>query len=172
MRRGEPKIRGLGELEENIKKLPYTMRKKVVRAGLTEATKVIVKDAKANAPVRTGALRRNIKARAGKKGKARRHGRFAVTRIVGVEHGKVGQLLATSKGFGVKTSKGVRKASAREKRGEDPYYWWFQELGYTTRGGTRVHGKRFLTRAFTSNTWQIMRAMAKGMRKKIERLRL
>lgn len=52
----------------------------------------------------------------------------------------------------------------RKGKADDPknaFYWLFQELGFTTRDGRHIPGKRFLTRAFESKKMEAL-ALLKG----------
>jgi hypothetical protein len=43
---------------------------------------------------------------------------------------------------------GVRHGTVKQqKSGDDPYYWWFHEFGFTKRNGQQEPGKNLLTRA-------------------------
>jgi hypothetical protein len=43
---------------------------------------------------------------------------------------------------------GVRHGTVKQiKSGDDPFYWWFHEFGFTHRDGTQVPAKNLLTRA-------------------------
>jgi hypothetical protein len=74
--------------------------------------------------------------------------------IVGVEHGRVRPIVEGRVTVKNRWGKLVtRRASKREKRGDDPFYFRFQELGFravgTRRGGPgrKIPGRRFLTNA-------------------------
>ena len=65
------KVEGLDILEKRLKELGARMSQNLLRKALRAAMKPVVADAKQRAPVRTGRLRKSIKAIAGgKKGEA------------------------------------------------------------------------------------------------------
>jgi hypothetical protein len=138
--------------------------------------------AKASAPKLTGAIKRNIQQ---KMGKIRGN---SISAFIGVEAGKVPKPNAEGK-VTFKTRRGAvksRKVSAREKRGEDPFYYKFQELGFTAVGrrkarsgaskrrgsatvGREIAGKFFLRNALENNTDQVLNAFVRATKERIER---
>jgi len=63
-------ICGLAELNHQLRiRLPQAVRQRVLRAALRAGAKIIVRQAKALAPVDSGALKKHIRARANRKGK-------------------------------------------------------------------------------------------------------
>lgn len=133
------KIEGFAELSKELEKLPIKIQKKILRKSV-KAGAVLMRDrARALAPKRTGATARAIKVES----TTSRSRPGIISFAVGVETGKVQRLTASTGKVATKV-KGklkLRKASARERRGEDPYYWKFQEFGYRATGRS-LHGKR------------------------------
>lgn len=179
----EGQILGLADVKKALKDLPGTIQRRAVRAGLTAASRLVRDMAKAAAPEgKTGALKRNIQQ---KMGKIRGNSIFA---YVGVEAGKVPRSNAEGK-VTFKTRRGKvksRKLSARENRGEDPYYYKFQETGYTAVGrrkargrlsrkfggatkGRKIPGKFFLRNALENNTGAVVDAFVRAAKERIER---
>lgn len=160
-------VEGFAALEKRMREVPTKLQTKAVSKGLAAAARVVVRAAKASAPIgATGALRRNIAAR---RGKERGKPDLKLIRI-GVLHGKVPvSIVQTAKGARVqiRTRRGLkmRKLTAREKRHEDPYYFRWQELGFHAVGrkrkgsGRLIEGRRFLTKAFDTHTSQILAAL-------------
>lgn len=162
-------VKGLAELRQTLLKFPAKIQRRALDKAMAAGARVVVAAAKRNAPVDTGAIKRNIVAKKGPK----RYQAGADSRyIVGVRHGKTNTNATTAGGR-------TRKVSAYDKRGEDPYYWRFQELGFTAVGrrakrirvvardrrgrfrylgnaantrakGRKIPGTKFLTRAFES----------------------
>lgn len=158
-------VKGLRELETALKTFTPKLQKNGIRGALTAAARIVNRAAKAKAPVRTGVLKRNVN--------------FVVRKInphtgrqnayVGVEAGPVPIPNAEGKvAFQRRGKARLRNMTKREKRGEDPYYYRFQELGFTAVGrrkartgaakrrgvsavGTKVPGKRFLTNGLNNN---------------------
>lgn len=163
-------VRGLPELKKALKDLPGTVQRRGIRAGLNAASRLVRDKARATAPVRTGALKRNIQAKLGRiRGNS-------ISAYVGVEAGKVPEADESGR-VKFKTRRGVksRKLSARERRGEDPFYYKFQERGFTAvgrrKGGTgkKIPGKHFLRSALENNESDVVEAFTKASRERIER---
>lgn len=153
-------IKGLRELEAAMKAFVPKLQKRGIRQALGAGARVIRDAARLKAPERTGTLKRNIQAVVG-----RINARQGIqSAYVGVETGKVGPAIAGKVEVKRKGKTRLRAQTKREKRGEDPYYYRFQELGFTAVGrrkarsgaskrrggqtlGTKVPGIRFLTKA-------------------------
>lgn len=167
-------VKGLRELNERMKQFPVKLQKRGVNQAVAAAAKVIVKLARAAAPVDTGAMRRNIKA------KKRKPRKLAAYTAIGVEHGKVLGIDAAglTSQYDRRLKKMVtRRASAREKRGEDPYYFRWVELDHMATGrrkrrkggsGPVIPGKRFLTNAMTNGAGAALDAMRTRLRLAID----
>lgn len=113
------KILGLAELQRELRAAPEKIRKQAVRGALRKGGRVITTAAKAAAPVlavptktrRPGTIKRNIRLATSKF--ARRAGDEGVF-------------------IGVRPLRGSRQAKlgrAGAANPNDPYYWWFVELG-------------------------------------------
>lgn len=154
----EVELHGMKELLKAMQELPPKIAKKAVSKALRKGAAIIVQAARAEAPVNTGVLRRNIVARSGGIKKGIMHA------VVGVEAGKI------------RTS---GRLTRREKRGEDPFYWKYQEIGFHAVGrrgakrreglagrtarrgaGRLIPGRRFLTHAFDRNAAAVAKAIA------------
>lgn len=59
-------VTGVKEIDRRLKALVPKLQKKVIRQAMRKGMKLVTAAAKANAPVRTGKLRKAIKTRAGK----------------------------------------------------------------------------------------------------------
>lgn len=113
----EIKIDGFGELAAKLRALVPAMRKKVLRNALAAGARLVRDDAKRNAPVlstamqaphrKPGTLRAAIKVRTSKV--ARRAGDVGVF-------------------VNIKPAKGAARGA---KSSADPFYWRFQEFGWT-----------------------------------------
>ncbi|HJT63074.1 MAG TPA: HK97-gp10 family putative phage morphogenesis protein [Burkholderiales bacterium] len=127
------RIEGLADLKLAVEALKQDMRKRVVRGALRDAARPIVNRAKQRAPVlktpsryRTpGLLKRSIKV-------------FSSKRYNGRD-GTLGVFVA------VRASKAKLRASGGRgaKNPNDPFYWFWQEFGFTAVGRRRVGGGRF-----------------------------
>ena len=157
---GSKVVKGLPELRTAMSELAPRLLKKAMSKGLRLAAVRVQKAAQAKAPVRQdgkvagGALKRNITKR------RTRIRNNRITYLVGVETGKV--VLLKGRKLAVAGSKNgvlkVRKATRRERAGEDPFYYRFQELGFTAvgrggkgAGGPWIEGKHYLQNAFDEN---------------------
>lgn len=165
-------IRGLPELRRELKALPERLRARALNTALRAGAKVIVAQARANAPARTGALRRNIVA---KRSQRRRRGRLAERYIVGVQHGRARNTVRVAM---IRGKRRALRATAYDRRGEDPWYFRFQELGYTATGrskrkgrtgGRAIPGRRFLTRAFLSTDQRVVDVVRAVLTREIAR---
>lgn len=160
---------GLADLKIAVEALKQDLRKRVVRGALRDAAKPMVAHARANAPslkstsrFRTpGLLKRSIKVFNSKQFSGR--------------NGTLGVYIAVR--GNKKLVRAGRRAGPGSKNLNDPYYWFWQEFGFTAVGrhgkirgwrrnretriaervrvGTarRIPGKHFMTNAFrfTSN---------------------
>lgn len=158
-------VQGLREINDTLTKLPQRMAKRVVRNAMNAGARIIRDRAKALAPVgKTGALKRNI---VSKRGLRRYDDGLEARLIIGVRHGKVRDAPTT---YITKTGKKkVRKLTAYDKRKQDPYYFRFQELGYTQRDGTKVDGKKFLQNALDQSGQRAINKVRDVARSEIEK---
>lgn len=146
-----PDIDGLEALDKELKQLPANIQKKLLRKPLRAGAVLMRNAVQSSAPRNTGATARAVKIEQVRS----RSNPSRITYAVGIETGKVQRSSVTSglSSTRVKGALKVRKASARERRGEDPYYWRFQEFGYHTRAkagarGRHIPGKHFMRKAF------------------------
>jgi HK97 gp10 family phage protein len=75
-------IRGVDEIARAFRELPKTAAKKVIRQGVRAAARVALAQARTTVPVRTGALKRDLKVRAAPE-KLRRRGIIALDVLMG-----------------------------------------------------------------------------------------
>lgn len=133
------KLEGIDDLKKALQDLPKKIRTQALRKALREGAKAVQREARRLAPVlqiatprrKPGTLKKNIVIRASKF--ARRAGDegvfVSVRPLSGARQKKLG------------------KAGAANPN--DPYYWWFQEFGFTAVGRSRIKGgkiRRFLQR--------------------------
>lgn len=144
------RITGFAELQAKLNALPDRLQKRVLSKAVRAAALVVRDTAKTLAPIRTGELRRDVVVRSSRKNRKTADVQF----IVGVEHGAIRPVVDNRVTVKNKYGKLVkRRATAREKRGGDPFYFRFQELGFRAVGtrrrgqGRKIAGKRFLTNA-------------------------
>lgn len=150
-------VKGLAEMRKALLDFPKKLQRRPLDKAMAAGARVIVAEARQLAPVRTGAVRRNIVAKRGQKRYAPGADSYW---IIGVRHGKTNTNTVTAGGR-------ARRVSAYDRKGEDPYYWRFQNLGYTAVGrrpalsgakkrrGVKASGrwippKRFMERAFAA----------------------
>ena len=135
----------LQKLERDLKrmaKFPTTMLTGVVK----KAANPILRDAKANAPMKSGALKEAMTLRL-EKSKTKGKKVYQIT------------YSASSNDKLVKTS----------KDGKRSYYPASQEYGFITRSGAKVAGLRFMRNAADKGAPQFERDVINGMMSKIEK---
>jgi HK97 gp10 family phage protein len=103
------KIEGLAELQKALNELPQELHKGPLRSAVSAAAKVVQDEAKNNAPVDTGVLRKAIYRTRSKSGSSA----VQETAIVGVRYGR-----------------------KYRKRGMDAWYWRFKEFGTAKMAAT------------------------------------
>lgn len=161
-------IEGLSDAKRALEELTRDMRRRVVRGALLAAARPIVQAAKANAPVRTGLVKKRI-------------GTFTSK----IKNGRKGE-------YGVYIKPRATRAARKTKnRAQDPYYYKFQEEGFHAVGGRRVGGgsrrrkatlaklvrvgrarfipgKAFIGRAFESQKYAAVKAFVAEIKKRID----
>lgn len=138
-----PRVLGFEDVTKELKEIPDRLKRRVLGKAFRKGARIIAAQAKSDAPRgETGALRHNL---ISKKGSRRYNNGLEARYIIGVRHGKVRTEPTTYKTKSGKVK--TRKLTAYDKRGEDPFYYRFQELGFKAGGKTYVPGKRFLTNA-------------------------
>jgi HK97 gp10 family phage protein len=178
------KLEGVGEFAAALRALPDVLRRRVVVAALRDGAREIQRIAKSNAPVlkgparfrKAGTLRSAITVRTSKF--ARKSGEAGVF-------------------IGVRPLRGAREKKLGRRGAtnpNDPFYWWFVELGTrphvikprtgktlawgigTKRGFARavahpgITGQKFLTRAAQSGGQQAISTAMRRVVPQIERL--
>jgi hypothetical protein len=179
------RVQGLRELEAALKAYPARLQRRALNAAMRAGAREVLQEVKARAPVRTGALRRNVVA---KRGRAAFDKGLAGRQIVGVRHGKVRtrETRFTTKSGKVRS----RRLSAYDRRGQDPFYFRFQELGFHAVGrrkaatraersarktgnatyGRFIPGKRFLRDGLAVAAPRALDAIRGRLAREIERL--
>lgn len=135
-------VQGLNKLMKDISKLEKLPQKQITK-GARKGANVILKQARANAPKRTGTMRKGIylKAERSKRGK------------------KVFQITFRSKPEFVKVT----------KDGTRYFYPASQEFGFRTVDGGRVEGKHFLTEAMAVKSGEAAETMVQVIGEEIEK---
>ena len=103
----EVKVLGLEELKARLRRLPAEMQQGPVKGAIGAAGRVVQKEAKLRAPVRTGTLKRAI----------------YVTRSKSLSTGNRETAIV-----------GVRSGKKYQKRKQDAWYWRFVEFGIPQMG--------------------------------------
>lgn len=170
-------VQGLAELRRALLAYPKKIQKRALDKAMAAGARVVAAQARANAPVATGAVRKNIVA---KRGQRKYQGSADSYFIVGVRHGKTN---TNPVGRGGRK----RTVTAYDKRGQDPFYWRFQELGYTAVGsrpalsgakkrrrvrptGRYIPGKFFMTRALTASSGAALEKIRAVLEQEIAKL--
>ena len=142
------KIDGLRELKNALLKLPEKLGEKVLNGALYAGAKLVVDDAKVKVPVRTGELRRNIRARRATK---KQRGDLTAAVVVGVRRLTKKQIAS------------IRKKKGRENA-SDAFYWRFLEFGTS-----KMAARPFLRPAFESRKTAAALLIKDEIRKRIEK---
>jgi HK97 gp10 family phage protein len=155
-------MRGLQELLQTLDELNVSVTsaaRGATNAAAQEVKKQAVANARAQGLVNTGALVNNIAVK-------RERGTPAnITEYhIGVRHGK--------------EAKGAQKIAVRGRDGSiqfeyvnDPFYWWFWELGhYNVLLRRHVAARAFLRPAMASKAPDLLEVMRKQLAERIERV--
>lgn len=130
------KISGLKEANKALYAYSRQLGDRVVIASLRQGANLVLRQARANAPVRTGALRRALVVK-----KSRLYNGKRTTGVIGL-------YLSLRKGKG-------------RKDGRDAFYGTFQESGWNS-GRRLVPGKRFVQRAYRAQRDAAARLIAQS----------
>lgn len=149
---GEIKMHGFDELKQLLRDLPDQVKTQALRQSVREMGLITLGYAIANSPYRTGALRRNIK----------------------LIREKVTSPWEEYNGLRVRTARAKQRVKAskegRDISRDDPYYWFFQEFGYTSRGGRKIAGKEYLRKALLSHPQEHIDAFLRDFKPRLERI--
>jgi HK97 gp10 family phage protein len=153
------KVEGVRDFRAAVEGLVADLRRKVVRGALRDAARPIVRQAQADAPVLKGSkkgrlpgtLKRGIKVYSSKQ----KNGRNGVLGVY----------------IHVKANKAALKRAGGKGRENphDPYYWWWQEFGYTATGRRKLTGgtrRRNLVRNALVKTGRARTIPGKGFMRK------
>lgn len=160
-------IDGGKEIRKQLDELPKRLRTRTIGRALRAATKPVIAKGKQFAPEDTGVLKRNIVA------VAWRSRVYTKVFAIGVDHGPVPENVG--EGLGAVTSRSgkvsVRKLSKREKRGEDPFYWRWQETGWKhIKTGREIKGKFFLKRGLEETKDEAEKIYADIIKSEIQKI--
>lgn len=144
----EVKIHGLAELSRTLKALPNRVRKNILRRAVSAGAAEVRKQAKINAPVRTGTLRRAAYI----KYLNRNSNNNQVTFITSFRRGKKEQSVG---------KKGLNR---------DAYYAPFVEFGHRKQNGGMTRAVRMLTRAFSAKSAAALDIITRRIKEGIARL--
>lgn len=148
-------VKGLAEVDANLKKIGQVAGQKAMRSALYAASKPILDQAKINVPKRSGALQ------------------LALTRFY-----KVGTAENTGSRFTVSVGPKAKNRTAialynlsykRRKKVRGIFYGHLQEFEHKDRGGGSVPAKPFLLPALRDRFSQSIQILADQLRKKIEK---
>ena len=182
----EIEVEGLKELDRALAEFPLKLQRRILNKAMAAGARIIANEVKARAPVKTGAIKRNVGYKRGDRrynepGMAGRH-------IVGVQHGKV-----RSKPSVIRLPSGRRKIAKLTKydlRGQDPFYFRFVEKGYhavgrlpkqkgvNARAARRqrvaaarfVPGQRFMQQGFNASAGRAVEKVRQVLAAEIEKL--
>lgn len=112
------RVKGLKELSQELEQLPKKLQKTAIRRAVAAGAKIILQKAKSSAPRDSGALRRAI-------ARYNRNNRNEPN--------------ITRQSIFVRTNR--KRTKGQVKRGENPYWWYFQEFGYNAIGRRKFTGR-------------------------------
>lgn len=144
----EVKIHGLEELSRTLKALPEKVRKNILRRAVGSGAAEIRKQAKVNAPVRTGTLRRAAYIKYIREGSNTNQVTFITSFRKGKKEQKVGK-------------RGLNR---------DAFYASWVEFGHKKRNGGMTRPVRMLTRAFTAKASAALDVITRRVREGIAKL--
>ena len=108
------KVDGLKQLNKKLKALGPKLEKKVVRQALRAGAKIILADAKRNVPVKSGALKKDVRIKTMK----RKKGRVGIIIQTGYGETWYGRLIEL--GWKLKKGRSVKRAESRLNRLKRP----------------------------------------------------
>lgn len=171
------KLNGIDELKAAVRAIPDVLRKRVLRNALAAGAREIRDAAKAAAPVlrvpskrrRPGTIRENVTVRTSKTAR---------------QAGAVGVFVGVRPLRGARTRK---LGTAGSSNPHDPYYWWWQEFGWTPghrksrsvsakrmprkhAAPRKIPGRRFITSAANSAGERAIETFMKAVVPQIEKL--
>lgn len=158
------KVEGMKELEKSLKKLGKVPQKHVTSSA-KKGMNISLKQARANAPYDTGALKKGT-ILVGEKSSVK--GKKAYRIVFDRRMNDIFQHKANSEGTRYVTVKG--KAVKRKVRAGDVtgYYPISQEYGYFAKNGRYIPGYRFISDSLTENTAKIEKTIVSTMKTKID----
>lgn len=136
-------VRGLRELSDALKALPKKLERRVLKAALMTGAREIANEAKLRVPFRTGAVRRNIRARPGRPDQGHN-----ATVIVSVRK---------------LTGRQISRLKAKGKRVDDPFHWRFVEFGTS-----KMPARPFMRPAFESKKVSAAHSIKDALKRRIE----
>lgn len=146
------RVEGMKELQKSLKKLGDVPQKHVTSSA-RKGMNIVLSEAKADAPVDTGALKKGI-ILVGERSKTK--GKKVYKAIFDPKMNDVFQ-------------KPIQKPGSRGGRGKNPaYYPASQEYGFFAGHGNYIPGFRFLHKALDSKKDQMAKTIVSEMKKKID----
>lgn len=140
-------VRGLRELQDAMLALPRQLDRRVLNAALSPAGRIIANEAKLRVAIRTGNVRRNIRARP-----VRPMGGHTASVIVSVRR-------LSARQIGKLKAKGGKQGA----NASDPWYWRHVEMGTS-----RMRARPFLRPAFEAKKVEAAFEVKNALRRRIE----
>lgn len=149
-------VKGIEEVRDMLKGLSVNLKKKVLIAALRKAAKPIVKAAKQNAPVYNGKPRVDVIPGLVKKTIAANR-----SKIHNGRRGTIGLYIRPQGSKKLKIAqRGAKRIGSTALKGYDPYYYKFQESGFTSPSGRKIEGRGFIQKAFESNKYRVINTIS------------
>ncbi len=146
-------IEGLAELKRNVQELTAKVRKKVLGGAVAAGSRVVLREAKQKAPVKTGALREAIKQRRSRKFSKQD---FEV-RQIGVFKVKGGKYANT------RVNRRLRRVGKEYESDPPEFYWRFLEFGTV-----KMKPRPFLRPAFEARKREAADKIVSELRKRLD----
>ncbi len=145
-------VKGIEEARDMLKGLSANLKRKVLIAALRKASRPLVKAAKQNAPVYNGKPRIDIIPGLIKKTIAANR-----SKIYNGSRGTIGLYIRAQGSKKLRLAqRGARRVGSSALKGHDPYYYKFQEAGFTSPGGRKIEGRGFIQKAFEANKYRVI----------------
>lgn len=146
------KVEGMKELQRSLKKLGDVPQKHVTSSA-KKGMNVVLREAKANAPIDTGALKRGMILK-GERSKLK---------------GKKVYRVVFDPAMNDVFQKPIQKPGSRGGKGKDTaYYPVSQEYGYFAGDGNYIPGFKFLHNALDNKKGEMAKTIVSDMKKKID----
>lgn len=148
-------LSGWEEITKRLKALPKRLQRQGLRTAARQAMNIVRDTARANAPVKTGFLKKNIITRINTK-RSRQVG--GVVAQVGIRGG-------SKKYVNNKQNRRLGRVGDNYEHGDNAYYWRFVEFGTIN-----IRPRPFMRPALTQNITAVTNKMAEAIRLELDKV--